>query len=381
MLRTLALIALTLAASSAMAAPIVVNCDVGQSLNRTLSRLDKHTPPTVWVKGTCTEYVQVTGFDGLTLKGFPGATLVWPSAAPANNLFTYLLLISASRSVTIDGLRFQAPSDASVVGVGQGSLDVRLRNLTVQGGGWAAIAVFENSQVSIARVTVRDATFGVAVVDASDVHIEDCLFENTTGAPWHEGLSVGAAHVTMHGTIFRNMQNGIQIYTGGIVDVVNSNTYYPLSGPSEVLIESPVGTYSTGVSITDGASLNFQNNSAKLRITNPGPGRGVEVLSGSTLNAGASLVVSGSHGQGVFVTNNSHADLNGSSITGSYGGGLVVVNLSTAAVGGSAPTEISGNAVDVFCDSRSLITGGANIANATTVQCDNLLAGQNEPIP
>jgi len=44
-------------------------------------------------------------------------------------------------------------------------------------------------------------------------------------------------------------------------------------------------------------------------------------------------------------------------------------------------TEISGNGTDVFCDLRSLITGGANIANATNVQCSNLLPGDYENLP
>jgi len=52
----------TVADSDVMADPVVVNCDQGQSLNRTLSRLHKHSPAAVLVSGTCTEFVQVNGF-------------------------------------------------------------------------------------------------------------------------------------------------------------------------------------------------------------------------------------------------------------------------------------------------------------------------------
>ncbi|HEY6768914.1 MAG TPA: hypothetical protein VI386_29520 [Candidatus Sulfotelmatobacter sp.] len=83
----------------------------------------------------------------------------------------------------------------------------------------------------------------------------------------------------------------------------------------------------------------------------------------------------------VIVTNNSHADLDGSNITGGQQGGLVVVNQSSAAVGSGHPTVISGNAADIFCDSRSLITGGADIGGATTVQCANLLPGDTVTLP
>jgi hypothetical protein len=71
-----------------------------------------------------------------------------------------------------------------------------------------------------------------------------------------------------------------------------------------------------------------------------------------------------------------------SSITGSGHGGLVVVNQSTISVGAnSALTEVSGNGTDLFCDSKSLMTGGANIGNATSVNCNNLLLGDYENLP
>ena len=44
-------------------------------------------------------------------------------------------------------------------------------------------------------------------------------------------------------------------------------------------------------------------------------------------------------------------------------------------------TEISRNGVDLFCDSKSLTSGGGNIANATSMQCINLLPGDSEPLP
>ncbi len=367
---------------------VVVNCDQGQSLNSTLSRLNKHFPVIVLVKGTCTEFVQVNGFEGLTLKGLPGATLQQPSADPGNGLVIHVLLIEASRSITIDG--FAIHSRASALGdivIGRNSIDVQLRNLTVDGPSAFGIFVYEGSQVSLARVTARDPGFAtVGVVDVSDVHIESCLFENSTGASFREGLLVASGHVTMQTTTIRNMQHGIDISRSGSVDIQSFNSYFPISIPTDVLIESPAGTNFDGVSVGSGSLLNMGD--TKLRITNPGQPwggntAGVFVSDGGTLSAGANLIVSGSQGQGVLVSNNSHASLAGSSITGSGHGGLVVANLSTVAVGtGTNPlTQISGNGTDLFCDSKSLITGGGGIANATSVQCGNLLAGDTVPLP
>jgi hypothetical protein len=174
MLWILTLMALAVVAKPGKSEPTVVNCDAGQSLNQALARLDKRTPTTVWVKGTCTEYVLVSGFEGLTVKGVQGATLAQPSASPTTDLIVTVLRVDASRSVVIDGLSIYSPA-AGVpgIGIGKGSGDVRLRNLTIEGGLYGII-IFENSQVSMARVTARNPGYAtVGMYDASDVHIED----------------------------------------------------------------------------------------------------------------------------------------------------------------------------------------------------------------
>ena len=153
----------------------------------------------------------------------------------------------------------------------------------------------------------------------------------------------------------------------------------------DVIIDNPAGTNFNGAIVSGSSSLNL--GSAKLRISNAGQSWGgdtgaVFVTNGSTLNAGSSLIISGSQGQGVIVSNGSHAQLAGSSITGGAHGGLVVVNMSTAGVAFSNPlTVISGNGTDLFCDSKSQIAGGVNIANSTVVQCSNLLPGTYENLP
>src|SRR6266705_1164889 len=75
-----------------------VDCNAGQSLNRTLSKMDKFTPATVTVKGTCTEYVLIDGFNGLTLNAVQGASLQQPNTNPQSN--PYVLSIKASHGVT-----------------------------------------------------------------------------------------------------------------------------------------------------------------------------------------------------------------------------------------------------------------------------------------
>jgi len=186
----------------------------------------------------------------------------------------------------------------------------------------------------------------------------------------------------MQGMTIRDMQQGMVVGQNGSVDLAN---FDPTAAGIDVIIDNPSGTNYNGAIVGATGSLNL--NSAKLRISNAGRPWGgdtgaVFVNNGSTLNAGSNLIVTGSRGQGVIVTNNSHAQLSGSSITGSAHGGLVVVNISTASVDTSNPlTVISGNGTDLLCDSKSQIAGGLNIANAAIVQCNNLLPNTYENLP
>jgi hypothetical protein len=387
MRRMLAFAVLALSASS-VSADVVVNCDRGQSLGQTLQLLPRNLPVTVVVKGTCSEYVEIRGFEGLTLWSTTGAVLRQP-ARPGGNALVAPLTISASRSITIAGLTIRALTDVNSWGVfvRGASADVRLRNATVEGGN-IGIAVAENSQVSLAQVTGRDpgwATLGAW--DMSSVHVEDSLFESTTGEGWKQGIAVGKATITIHGTRITNMQVGMGADMGGILDVSNFSSNYPReAGPSDVVIEGPLATVYYGVTLSGGGVVNVYD--AKLRIIGAGAPwggdtGGVAVSNGSTFNAGANVEISGSQGQGVFVTNNSFANLAGAKITGTLRGGLVVVNNSTAVIGADGPavpvTQIAG-ATDVFCDATSLVTGGAHASFATT-SCDHVLPGASVPLP
>jgi len=317
------------------------------------------------------------------LNGLPGAALVQPSTG-AGNLANNVLLIGSSQSVTVSGFNIQATT-ASAVAIGHGSSDVRLENLNVQGN---SIVVFEHSQVLLSHVVAQDAPYApLSVYDLSDVHVEHCLFQDTTGTQWHAGMAVGASHITTFDTTIRNMQVGISAYAGSIIDLVTYNTYTPLGGPSDVVIDNPAGLNSWGVSLDGGSSLNVA--SARLLINQPGQPwggttAGILVSNGSTLstpNDSNNLIITGSHGQGIVVENNSHATLTGATITGSAHGGLVLANLSSVDVSRNYPilvlTNISGSGVaDLFCDSGSTITGAVHLTGGFSSQCSNVLGAE-----
>jgi len=383
MLRSIALATLALSSIWAFADPSpVVDCGRGQSLNRTLSKMQKFAPATLKFKGTCTEFVVIDGFDNLTLTGLPGATIQQPSTNTPTGGF-FVLRVTASRRVTLSGFTVQSlPSAFSAIGIERGSTDVLLEDIRTDGS-WG-IVIDQASQVWVTRVNVN-ITSGYAALsafDKSDVHIVDGLLHRPADSNFYAGLFVPSGHVTMQGMTIRDMQQGMVVGQNGSVDLVNFDS---TAAGIDVIIDNPSGTNFNGAIVGDTGSLNLS--SAKLRISNAGQPwggdtGGVFVNNGSTLSAGSSLIVTGSQGQGVIVTNNSHAQLSGSSITGSAHGGLVVVNISTASVDYSNPlTVISGNGTDLFCDSKSQIAGGLNIANSAVVQCNNFLPNTYENLP
>jgi hypothetical protein len=383
------LMGLILGASAAVAevpTSITVNCDSGQSLNVALSKLNKQGPNTVSVNGTCTEYVQVFGFENLTLKGLTGATLSQPSTG-AGNVLNSLLFIESSRNIIVQGFNIQADTvTVPAVGIGHGSSDIRLRDLNIQGG-TSGIVIFENSEVSIAYVTAQDPGYStIGIYDLSDVHIERSTLKDTTGEAWHVGLDVGASHVTMYGVNISNMQVGITAHNGSIIDVLNFNTYYATGGPSDVTISNSAGTNYNGVTVDGGGSLNVTG--ARLVINKPGQTYGgttggVLISDGAVMGAyNGDLVITGSRGQGVMALSNSHATLVGATVTGGSHGGLVAANLSSIDVGsGNTLALVGGNSVDLFCDSGSTITGSMNLSGVPTAQCTNLLSGQTVTLP
>jgi len=356
---------------------VKVDCSQGQSLNQALAKLDKHTPTTLLVNGTCTEAVQVIGFENLTLKGSPGAVLVQPSTDNSP------LLIESSRGVLVIGFSVQATT-VSAIGIAHGSSDIRLRELNVTGGS-QGITVFENSQVSIAYVTGQAPGYSaLGIYDASDVHLERCKFEGATGGSWTVGIAMGASHITMYDVTITNMTVGIGAYSGSIVDIWYYGTYYKQGNSTDITILNPAGTSFNGVQVDAGGSLNV---GARLVITKPGQTwggttGGVLLSNGSTMNAsGGNLLITGSVAQGVVATNNSHATISGT-IQGSLHGGLVATNLSSIDVAASnSLSTIGPNGVDLFCDSNSWITGTANIAGTPKTQCTNMLTTETVALP
>ncbi len=114
-----------------------------------------------------------------------------------------------------------------------------------------------------------------------------------------------------------------------------------------------------------------------------GTNAGILLDQGATMTTGSGyLSLMGSLGQGIVAMNNSHATLTAVTISHGSHAGLIAINNSTIDVASNNTlSTIGGNAVDLFCDTDSKITGTANIAGAPTTQCTNLLASETVSLP
>ena len=365
--------------------PVNVACDRAETIAEVLATLDKQGPNALLISGTCREYVHIEGFEHLTVEGLPGAALEQPATAPPPNVDS-LLTVSASTDVTISGLTIRPGTMHTGLFIRAQSSDVRARSLIIDGGNFC-ILESDGSWASYAGLDLRPSGWaGIGLFHAGG-QMEDTVIQGAEGGA---GITLSHSHLTIHGTTIRNKWFGISAVAGSYLEVEDSNNYVPFGGPSEVLIENPANNSYWGVQV-DTVSSAYLYGNAKLRITQAGgiwwTGGGVAVQNGSSFRDGqpgnltASLEIENSQGQGLLVTNQSVAILAGSRIVGSVGNGLAVLNNSTVAASSSSPlTDISGSLVqDVFCDSRSLVTGAAGIANATKVQCSNLLSGDTDP--
>jgi hypothetical protein len=177
------------------------------------------------------------------------------------------------------------------------------------------------------------------------------------------------------GSTFRGFGRGIEANTGGAVDIFGS------PNPDSPLIENNqvAGVRSEGGIVRFHGRTRITGNGS----TNPYTG-GIVIENGGYLELANLVEVINNTGNGVLLISNSTGLFKGGiSISNNQRNGIVVINSSTLElVSGFGPNTVSGNtAQDVFCDSNSLITGGAGLTGATKVMCTNLKPGKSDPIP
>jgi hypothetical protein len=334
------------AVSSAAAEPIAytVDCAKGQTIGAALARGDARKPLTLYVRGTCSEYVHVTR-DEVTLVGIaPGGAVKAPgNEAPA-------IHIQADR--------------------------VFLQDLDVSGGSMAVV-VGGPFLASMTRVVVHHPASGAAVVvRQGELGIDSCTLMNAG--------------------------NGLQLGRGGssrligateIRDNAGSGIY--LSGNSTVVVSNGTKILNNGqhgIQLEDGS----QGGASGTEIA--GNRSGV-VATSSTVNLSGGNNIHDNREQGVvaqagaeaLVTNNSIVANGANGVIGYMGAGLVLRGNDIAGNGqtgvycrADCTLQISGanihhnahHAVLVMLGSRAFF--GAPVTTATGNGWEDLWCGDSE---
>ena len=311
MTRTYLLTAALIAAGaigSASAEPITysVDCAKGQTIGAALERGDARKPLTVFVRGTCKEYVYITR-DDVRLVGIPpGGAVSGPgSEAPA-------IHIQADR--------------------------VFLQDLDVSGGA-NAVTVGGPFVANMTRVVVHDPTMGSAVLvrAGGDLSLDRCTLMNAG--------------------------NGLQLGRGGSARLLGNTEIRDNAGSGIFATGNSTVGMTTGTKI-----LNNGQNGVQLEDSSHGNISGTEIagnrngvqVSASTANVAAGNLIHDNRGHGVLVHAAGKALVTANTITANGGSGVFGFLGSSLVLQGN---EIAQNAESgVYCRADcTLQIAGANI--------------------
>src|SRR5207302_4413877 len=127
---------------------------------------------TVTVSGTCSEVVNITDFENLTLTGTAGAGISWPTSGPT----AAPISVGNSKNIRITGFLVEGNNvPRPVVNIFDSTADIQ--NCTIRDGGDAThfsngVQVGGVSRVRIGAATIHDNSGnGVSANDTATVYI------------------------------------------------------------------------------------------------------------------------------------------------------------------------------------------------------------------
>ncbi|MCI0620557.1 MAG: hypothetical protein L0387_02615 [Acidobacteria bacterium] len=332
-----AICVLLLAAGSAYANDVSLDCDKKKTITAALAGLSKQGPHTITVSGTCNESVVIDGFDTLTLVGTAGASINDPT--PENLEDNDVVDIIQSRNVTVQGFTI----NGGVEGVACTQFSVcYLRELLVQGQSDNGV-IYARSSGFVDNTTIQNTLFaGFQAVNSSNVILGSNLFgtPGTTtiqnnGTEENGGIGVNAnqgSNLTLFGVTIQNHAHGdgAGANFGAFLRILGANTITGNGG-------NGIGSNSSVVRI--------QAAGETVSITNNG-GSGVNLANTSTFQSqGGTLNVTGNTGNGIFVGHLSFVRLRAGRTISGNGSPDVNCSVSTAktdGVGDSTSPNLGG---------------------------------------
>jgi hypothetical protein len=353
-----------------------VYCNAGGTVARALAAADPNGPATIQIHGTCYEFVDVHGFEGLTLQGVGDAAIVAPSE-PANYLDQVPLGLRNSRDILVSDLAVRSAGLGAYTVATEDCQDCQIAHTRIEG----VTLVTHKSRIRFVD-DVFDAGSSwaaLAVTDNSVVHMgQSLLLPGSNGPGWQSGLDVlDGGIVKFWGTTIQGFPNCGVTVTGGSVHMYDVSVLFPDTDPGDPTVVI-ADNAQCGIRVTAGGRAEIRDD-ARLRNNGTMGGAAVVATQNSIVTMGRSVEIWGSPGNGLMLEDGSRASIAGR-IVDTMGNGLVVVNSSSATAGDGA--EISGSgSQDVFCDATSIVSGASRIGGAAKLTCPNLNPGDHVPLP
>jgi hypothetical protein len=244
------------------------------------------------------------------------------------------------------GLTIQAPAGERVT-------------ITPPSPGGAVVHIGGSQGISLQRLVIGGAKYGIVAFDASEVDILDCTIENNS----LDGLNVqGHSMVYFLGYEFPEW-GAIRNNSGWGVSVWGSSEFWAWDATIE-------GNGSGGLSLGFGGTtwihwgMAIRNNGTEGEPNSSG----ISVGNGSTLFMRGGEITD-NHGPGILATANSNIAVGDSRIENNTGDGARVQYMSVARFG-SGNTLTGNDDASIYCDSTSMAFG--DLADIDGIECDTV---------
>ena len=249
-------------------------------------------------------------------------------------------------------------ADLTIVGIGTAANPAGVQSPNANAAFWIA-----GSHVQLQNLTIQGGTFGVGCSDFSVCRFSGNTVQNATGS----GVYLDSSDATLNGDVIQNNANSGMNLTASRARLTKVTVQGTTAGNSG---------FGNGVDINSGSSVTVEQ-----LTTQNNQGAGVSLVGNSHLSnrswAGPFTVTNNSGG-GIWVTEQSSADLSGATVTnngGGNGGAGVVIDGNSEASFWSGGTFTGNQPIDIYCGVYGGFAAAPQLATVGVTNCPNTYTG------
>jgi hypothetical protein len=246
-------------------------------------------------------------------------------------------------------------ADLTIVGVTTAG-----NHAVIQGPDGSSVFWITGSHVQLQNLTIQGGVYGVMCREFSVCRFRGNTIQNATGT----GITLDSADATFSGDVIQNNANSGLNLTASRVRLTRVTVQGTTAGS---------WSFGNGVDINSGSSVTVEQ-----LTTQNNQGAGVSLIGNSHLSnrswAGP-FTVTNNNGGGIWVTEQSSADLSGATVTNNNGGanggsGVVIDGNSEASFWGGG-TFTGNQPIDLYCGTFNGIAAAPQLATVGITNCPN----------